>query len=228
MSRSALHSSSHHTPAASVATPCPAPPDHALPETTSLPSLHRSSSRVRASASHHTRCTLATPPPTTPPDPLPTSLCPPNSPTPSAMSSAICHTPWRATWQVAVTRGLDGSCTFYNGSSSGHGTSFFLEPHKELVTMKWSLDHGPGTMEVDKIDRRAQYSSPPPQPQPPPTPQPPPAMPPPPSPPSSGESGTPTPTELPPSPRTPTPPHHAGMVPSLARCAPPRTARFQS
>lgn len=60
--------------------------------------------------------------------------------------------------QVAVTRGLDGSYTFYNGSSSGQGTSFFLEPHKELVTMKWSLDHS-GTMNVDKIDRRAQYGA---------------------------------------------------------------------
>jgi len=59
--------------------------------------------------------------------------------------------------EVAITRDVSGSYTFFNGSAGGIGTSFFLPPYSELVTMKWSDDHGvAGMIEVTKIDLRAQ------------------------------------------------------------------------
>jgi len=61
--------------------------------------------------------------------------------------------------EVAIVRDVSGSYTFYNGSAGGVGTAFFLPPHSELVTMRWSDDSGvAGQVVVTKIDSRSQYS----------------------------------------------------------------------
>jgi len=61
--------------------------------------------------------------------------------------------------EVAIVRDVSGSYNFYNGSTGGKGTAFFLPPHSELVTMRWSDDDGvAGQVEVSKIDTRSQYA----------------------------------------------------------------------
>jgi len=67
--------------------------------------------------------------------------------------------------EVVITRDVEGKYTFYGGnntdSSSGTaGTSFFLQPYHELVTMQWTSDSGLGEfVTVTKIDIRARYSN---------------------------------------------------------------------
>merc|ERR1711877_108051 len=56
--------------------------------------------------------------------------------------------------EMAIVRDNAGAYTFYDGRVSGKGTSFFLPPYCELVTMYW----GSGTSQQDlenKVVRNA-------------------------------------------------------------------------
>jgi len=79
--------------------------------------------------------------------------------------------------EVAIARDNEGTYHFYNGAASAkgsaQGTSFFVQPHHELVTMLWSSGTAPDDLKrnvvrnaksvaykvpVEKIDLRPQYA----------------------------------------------------------------------
>lgn len=70
--------------------------------------------------------------------------------------------------EVVITVDVDGKYTHYGGNQSSSwlppysgsaGTSFFLQPHHELVTMEWTSNTGIGeTTIITKIDTRSRYS----------------------------------------------------------------------